>query len=677
MSDDDRSRLITGQTLKRILIAVLVLAAVSFAIGPVVSNLFSNSVEVTDVTLHAPDGPSATFIGNGDANLTAPFPDANTVEFNSTFANVTVQSTGRTNITFQTLSSSWINASDIDASNIEIEVFRSNFEYIAVTNEIGQFNLSDTVALDDGQVDFVYNGTNGQTSTITISGVPANDEIYAVEAGGVTTLGSATSNASGFVTLDLSNSRHSVTLQTQSNNHSPSIDEDTASPVGDQNDFPGQLEVNVTDADFGDGDTVDLTWELDGNQVGTQTISSNGSYSQSVNINDGGQHNWTITAEDDSGAKDTATFSFTTPENGSVFEELNPETRITDKVNLTFYPQDSDRVYNRNTTNGNFSLVDLPLNQDIVIVAESRNYYDRHITIESLAEQPRIYMLHENDSVVNTTFTLTDRTGNFPPESTVLKVKKPINRTRDGNKTTEFEVMAGDVFGQDGYPTILQSDTRYRLLVKNQDDDINLLDEYTTGTEDVDAPLSVGQINATLVTKDGYGYNATKLSSQSGEYIRFQYVDTENETTDLDVSIYERGNESNEIFQQTFVGPVGNVTITDPLTPEQANKTWVVAYDARRYDNDIGATLPVGDDQIPVLGDMPWWLRQFFALSMIFVVGGLASQVNAETGAVTIAMTGGLFWFVGFLPSEVGGGIAVLALLFSGAWYLRTRTRPV
>lgn len=661
---------------RQLFVAGLLIGLIILAVGPAFSALFTNSVSVTNVTLHAPSGPSGTFIGSGDANLTEPFPDANTVEFNSTFANVTIWSASRTNVTFDSFDSDWTNMSGIDATSARLNISRNGFSYVGLGDDVESFNLSKTVAMDDGETDFIYEGASGSTN-VTLTNLPANDNVFAVEDGNFKTLDSVTTNADGNATFVMPNSRHSVQLLSQSNNVPPVLDDDTATPTGAQNDFPSQLEIQVNDSNFPDGDSVDLVWRLDGSQVGTQTITSNGTYSQSVSISSGGDHNWSISATDESDETDIGNFSFTTPATGSIFKETAPETKVTKTVELTFYPHESDRVFNETTSNGDFNLTDLPLNQDITIVAEPQSdYYDRRIIIESLADQPRLYLLNKSEDAVNVSFTLTDRTGRFPDDETELFIRKPINRTRNGNTTEEFEFIAGDLFGQDGIAEDLQAETRYRLLVKNQDNEVAVLGKITTGTSDESIPLAISQINTSLDFEDGYFVNTSYVNASSGNFVRFQYRDVKNETNQLKVKIHERNDPNNVIFDKTFPGPLGNVTVTEPLSAAQENKTWVVNYTADRFDNTISGQDVVGQAQSFQLTDMPWWLQQFVALMGIFIIAGMASQLNAQTGAVTAAMFGGLFWYIGFLPGEVGGGIAVLAILFSGAFYLRTRQRP-
>jgi len=136
------------------------------------------------------------------------------------------------------------------------------------------------------------------------------------------------------------------------------------------------------------------------------------------------------------------------------------------------------------------------------------------------------------------------------------------------------------------------------------------------------------------------------------------------------VIIWEQGDSSNEIFNTSFAGPHGQLSVTESLTSSQENKTWVVEFEAEHEDTGtIGAQQVVGKSDlspgIPI--DNKWKFRAGFAL--IFIVGLLtAGGINATLGSGAMAALGGLLWLAGWLPSEVGGGVVVLALFLAGSF---------
>jgi hypothetical protein len=59
---------------------------------------------------------------------------------------------------------------------------------------------------------------------------------------------------------------------------------------------------------------------------------------------------------------------------------------------------------------------------------------------------------------------------------------------------------------------------------------------------------------------------------------------------------------------------------------------------------------------------------------LVVIVGGAMGGISAPLGAAAVAMVGGLLWFVGWLPTGIGGGAVALALLVavaSGLWRRR------
>jgi len=84
------------------------------------------------------------------------------------------------------------------------------------------------------------------------------------------------------------------------------------SPTGTVEYEDQTLSVDVDDADFGrDGDTVDVTFTLDGSQVATRTLSSAGTASVDVGPLDDGSHTWDAQASDDYGYTTSTSQTFT------------------------------------------------------------------------------------------------------------------------------------------------------------------------------------------------------------------------------------------------------------------------------------------------------------------------------------------------------------------------------
>jgi hypothetical protein len=173
-----------------------------------------------------------------------------------------------------------------------------------------------------------------------------------------------------------------------------------------------------------------------------------------------------------------------------------------------------------------------------------------------------------------------------------------------------------------------------------------------------------------LNTTDTYDWKAWYENESGTAYVKFAYSDPDDDTTDLNVAIYEQGNKSNEIYNSTFSGPLGNVSVSQPLTGDETNKTWIVDWSADRGGETIDAKVTVGKQVIEQFGELPSWLRNAIAIFFVIITAGLFSQLNAETGAVTASLVGGGFWMMAWLPAEAGGAIVValfLALIFKYA----------
>jgi hypothetical protein len=139
------------------------------------------------------------------------------------------------------------------------------------------------------------------------------------------------------------------------------------------------------------------------------------------------------------------------------------------------------------------------------------------------------------------------------------------------------------------------------------------------------------------------------------------------------VTIHEYNNESNVLFpNKTYLGPHGQVQVTEPVPQAQNETTWAVKFTYVRNDDANTITTVVGPRK-PVLGGMPGWLVTIISLGSLWIVAGLFSQLNGTIGAVTISAMAGVYWYVDFLPPGVGLGVIMLALIMSGILLLRDR----
>lgn len=463
----------------------------------------------------------------------------------------------------------------------------------------------------------------------------------------------------------------------QFTNHEPEIDNSSASPTGTLNQATQTLSVDVNDTEFGtaQGDALTAEFFVDGSSIGTDTLNSNGTAQLSHTFS-GGDHTWHAVVSDSYGLSNTSdTFSVTTPANITIREEAEPH-EIVNKATITVLISGSGQTVDRQTvTDGNVSLSGLPTTEEYVVLVNATGYHQRAILVESIFEQSSVFVLNTSRASIENTFIIEDRSGSFPPSGSKLLIQKPVNRSLyDSGASTSYQwlTIGGDRLGADQSLTLALVDGgRYRLIAENQEGDRRVLGEYTAvnaGTVN----LRVGNVEVTPDDSTTYGYDASYLNSSGSKYLKFQFNDSTDGTTDLRLIIHEYGNESNEIENSTHAGPYGTFSFTENLSAistTAVNTTWVVKFEATRGGQTITGSAVVGKSTIgngiPIA---PMWLHVGSVGFLILLSGLVGGLVNPGAGAATISLAGGVFWHLGFLPSEIGGGAIALGMLLSAAW---------
>lgn len=227
-----------------------------------------------------------------------------------------------------------------------------------------------------------------------------------------------------------------------------------------------RLSIDVSDADFetsqGDSVTVDF-YDGDGNQLGSDTVSQNGS-TATANYSDpaGGANGWYAVATDSYGNTVTSqNFSFNAPAEIEIRSEQTGELLTNVDVTLQFYEQsETDAIYTPTVTGGTADMTGLPADENFIAVAEADGYVNRRIFIDSLIETQTIYLLDNSADAVAVEFELDDFSGQYQQATSVLVVEREINGA--------YTPIQGDFFGAAGsYSATLVRDTRYRLRIRN------------------------------------------------------------------------------------------------------------------------------------------------------------------------------------------------------------------
>lgn len=642
---------------------ILIGLVVAVVAGPVVASHLTNSVPADDVTLHAPDGPAATFTEQGDANLTDPFPDAHTVRYRSSNGNISVSSTGRTNVTVTRINGTWTNASKIDATGADLTLDPDDKAAATVDGSVDKlhFRQGSDISIGDGRTDFVYSASG--PGNVTLRSLPADTTFAAATLSGQR-LGQFTSDGNGVATITVSSATDAQVLFYTA--AAPELSNPDPADQANITSYDGDISIDISDGDFGkqvgDSVTVEAT-DASGSTVGSTTVSSNSTVTFSYSPV-AGKNEITWSATDDVGETDTFTQVFRTPDTLYIRNESAP-TQLVDNstLDVTFYA--SNTSLQTTTSNGTVSLDGLPADERIVGVVNAGGYYSRHIVIQSIFSQESVYLLDKNVSAVEDRFTLSDQSGQFEQDETAVVVKRPLTRDYDGDgaNETRYETVAADQFGVAGYSLFLEEGVRYRIAVRDVDD-YQRLGPYTADVSET-VKLQPGEFQIAINdSAEGYyplgAYEEYQANGGEHQRLTFEYYDAANKTDQLEITVYQQGNASNQLEPTTTLqGPFGATSVNFNLTDAEANKTWVINWTADRGATTVGGEEVVGQNIQTQGASFPEWVQEAAAAATIILTLALFSRVNRETGAVTASMVGGGFWFAGWLPPEAGGAVVV------------------
>lgn len=410
-----------------------------------------------------------TFVLSGTINVVTE--QGNATFFSSGSAEVTVAASD--------LEGTWTNLTGITADPNTIQVDPDDKPQVTVGQTVGSLDFT-TMAADDLSVDFVYSASG--PGEVTVNGLPANTQIFAIDRANDDILDNVTTGGSGTGTFDSLNSgSHDVLIQTNVNTGTPQLS--NQSPTGGLSSEPTQLSVDVTDQAFQNGDTVDVTFTLDGTVISTQTVTSSGTVTASIPASGktGGSHSWQVDAKDDFGNTASSSHSYSVPNTLSVYNESAPTSLINDRqVTLTVYTRQA-QTQTFTTSDGTIDLTGFPVSDPFVVVAEAEDlstgsppsYIDRRVFIQNAYETQSIFLLPENRAHRNVVFQIDDYTGSFPPRNTTLQVQRSLNG--------QWRTVLGDYFGAaEQFEAQLRYNTRHRLVLRNaQTGERRVLGTYT------------------------------------------------------------------------------------------------------------------------------------------------------------------------------------------------------
>lgn len=365
----------------------------------------------------------------------------------------------------------------------------------------------------------------------------------------------------------------------------------------------------------------------------------------------------------------------------TIREETAPHDKITTAIaDIKFFEDDEDDPTNVQRTDddndGEIDLAGIPVDEQFVVQLAAAGYHNRTVLIDDLAQQKSAFLISRSRSTLENRFVVNDRTGNFPPEDSELIIQRAINRSEYGGSTAGFSWtnVGGDDLGADeAFVIDLEEETRYRIQVRNEAGDTRVLGSYTPETIGT-INLNIGSIVVDPEALDTVGWSANRTNA-TGQPVQvtFEYNDTTDNTTRIWLHIYEYGNESNELLANTsFDGPFGQFSNTENVPDAENNTEWVVDFVAERAGESVHAEVVVGG-QRDVLTDMPPWLVTIIFLGTMWSVAGVSSQLNGHIGGLVVAGLGAMFWFAGFAPPYLGGGVVALSLITAAILFIRER----
>lgn len=429
-------------------------------------------------------------------------------------------------------------------------------------------------------------------------------------------------------------------------------------PTGFQDTANTTLSVQVSDPDFGlpQGDTVTVEFRDDGTLIGTNTTTSNGTVSVPYNSIPGGTHEITATATDEYGNTANTSWTFSTPSQLYIRNETNASELVDTptEVEVTFFGP--DQTYTRTTTTGIVNLTGLPNDEEFIVTAQAQGYETRTIRINSLIQQQNIFLLNEDVSSVDARFVLEDNTGEFPTD-TVVNIMKPIEL----NGTVAYRTIVADEFGVEGVTATLEEGQRYRISIQAPDGTTQVIGPYRA---DLSETVTIVPGTPTVPIgemEEGWGANAA-IDNDTIEYV---YADPDDETSQLEVAVYERGNKSNVLGVNDTYFDLGNASAQRQLTANQTETTWVVEFTITRNGETFTKTVIVSNQQNITPSGLDDVYKVIIGVSVLFLSAGLFSRLNAGVGALVIGIEGAMLWFTGWLPG-VTSGIGVAIALFLG-----------
>lgn len=385
-----------------------------------------------------------------------------------------------------------------------------------------------------------------------------------------------------------------------------------------------------------------------------------------------GENRWYVGADDGKNANVSDEFVFELP-SFRILEETTGDPATTTNYNVTFTTPFTAEAKQVDSTDNEIPLTNIPTDitgqQLINIDINSSDYYRRSIYADNWRQLNQAYVLNQSVDTVETTIELTDRSGEkWDPAETAIQITKP---TRDNRQ------VAGDLLGADAKATLrLATDDNYRIRAINHDAATRQFGHYTADLQNDFIELTVGELSIEPPQPESYQFSAerTTIENSFGETpaIVVEYQDNRSvidplpaSTASMKIVIHERGNQSNEIINQSFSNK-DQIRIQETLSANQSDTEWTVRYDGERYGSqEIEGVVRVGG--LGALGlPVPPELLQILGLASILLVAGLFGGRLSQIGGIVTVAVAWVLWVLEIvqLPISFLAAAAVVAVLF-------------
>ena len=429
------------------------------------------------------------------------------------------------------------------------------------------------------------------------------------------------------------------------------------------------LDDNATDIEVVAASETNLTVGGVPADIGLQAVDSNGDVIAGTTDSDNGQAELTIP---------TGSYALRLQSGPSELEIRNLKTKKLIKnasnpitVEVEFFAQDG-QVISRSTTDGTIDLAGLPADQRFSVTVDAgTDFVTRQVIIPSILEQDTAFVLPTaNTTTVQPRFVLEDPSQRFDEEDSEIVIERPIE---DGNDT-RFVAVAGDRVGLQGFNPVLERGQRYRIRVRDPTSGRERQLGAFTPTVAEQVTLEVTDVEFDSVSDtDGLEWTARYVEGDNQDTIELILRDSQ-PTQSLEYEIYPRGQPNNTLVSDTATG---NVTISEPVPPSQNDSVFIVEFDLERGNGEtVSAQRQVSSDSLPVgpSGLAQNW-QTVIAMLVLVGVAGLFGAANPGVGGIATAMTGGVFFLLGWLPDDTGGLMVGLAIFIAVLSYGARRAR--